>query len=182
MSKMREEDIIDIIKVPRDRIAVIIGPKGTVKRKVEKETGVKLTIDSKEGEIEIIRSIDAEDPVLGLRAKDIIKAMARGFAPPKAFKLIDPNIYLEIISLTELVSDKSLERVKSRIIGREGKVRKNVAKLTETEMVIYGKTVSIIGDAAGVNTAKAAVLKLIQGAPHSAVFKFLEIKKQIKLV
>ena len=84
-----------------------------------------------------------------MTALDIIKAIARGFNPQKAYKLWSPNVYLETIDLTEFLgpSSKSLERVRARIIGREGKVRNYMARLTSTDIVIYGKTVSILGEA-----------------------------------
>lgn len=167
----------DVINIPKERIAVIIGPKGNTRKKIEQETGTKLNIDSKTGMVEIVRPLDAEDVLKAIKAMEIVRAIARGFSPHKAFKLLQPNIYIEVIDLTEFVSDKSLERIRSRIIGRDGKSRQFISKLTGTEMVIYGKTVSIIGDEESVETAKGAILKLIKGATHSTVFNFLERRK-----
>lgn len=167
------EETIDYINIPKERIAVLLGKKGEVKRKIEKETGVKVDVDSKSGEVTVTR-FSEKDPILGIRALDIIKAIARGFSPQKAFKLLLPNIYIQIISLPDYVSGKKLETVRGRIIGREGKSRENISRLTSTDMVIYGKTVSIIGEEESVGLATKAVEKLIQGAPHNTVFRFLE--------
>ncbi|NYZ80040.1 RNA-processing protein [Candidatus Micrarchaeota archaeon] len=172
-----KDEFATIINIPRERIAVLIGPNGSVKKKLEKETGVKITVDSKTGEVEVVRPVDVEDQLTAIKSEDVIRAIARGFSPQKAFKLLLPEYYLEIIDLTEHVTDKSLERVRSRLIGREGKSRSFVSRMSSAEIVIYGKTVSIVGDAENVDLAKQAVMKIIHGLPHSAVFRFLERKR-----
>ena len=44
------------LKIPKERVAVLIGEKGATKRKIQKQTKTKLTITS-EGDI----TIDSED-------------------------------------------------------------------------------------------------------------------------
>lgn len=167
------DEITDLVLIPRERVGVLIGEKGTVRRRIEKLCGVKITIDSENGEVLITRKT-SEDIHLALKAQDIIKAIARGFSPQKAYKLANPNMYLELIDLTEYVTDKSLERVKARLIGKEGKARKYVSDLAKADISIYGKTVGIIGDAESVSLAKEAVVRLIEGKPHTAVFRYVE--------
>jgi ribosomal RNA assembly protein len=168
------EDVVDYINIPRERIAVLLGKKGVVKKRIEKECDVKIKVDSESGGVEIIRKTASKDPILSLAASEIVRAIARGFAPQKAFKLLLPDIYVEIIDLPELISNKNLPRVRGRIIGEEGKAREYISRLTGTDIVIYGKTVGIIGDEESVRIAKDAILKLIGGSPHPTVFRFVE--------
>jgi ribosomal RNA assembly protein len=172
------KEYIDYVLIPKERIAVLIGKAGTVKKDIEKRGKVSIVIDSESGEVSVMRKL-TKDPLPSMAALDIIKAIARGFNPQKAYKLWSPNIYFETIDLTEFLgpSSKSLDRVRARIIGREGKVRNYIARLTTTDIVIYGKTVSILGEAENVGLAKDAVFKIIDGLPHNAVFKFLESKR-----
>gem|GEM_PF-99986 len=170
------EETYDIINIPKDRVAVLIGKKGEIKKKIQKETSTKIEINS-DGEVIIKRKITTENPLKQLKARDIIKAIARGFSPEKAFLLLKQENYLEVINLSEYVSDKSLKRIRSRIIGKEGKSRKIISKLTKTEIVIYGKTVSIIGKIQNIQITKKSIMKIIEGAPHSAVFRYLERNK-----
>ncbi len=172
------DDVVDYINIPKERIAVLLGKKGVTKRRIQKECGVKITVDSESGEVQVVRKTDVEDPLLSLKAMEIVRAIARGFSPQKAFKLLLPNIYIEIIELPELVSDKHLPRVRGRIIGEGGKSREYISRLTSTDIVIYGKTVGIIGDEEAVNIAKEAIIKLIEGSPHPTVFRFVERHKQ----
>ncbi len=167
------DTVVEEVNVPKQRIAVIIGKEGEVKKKIEKECGVKLRIDSKTGLVLIERPVSGEEALKAVKARDVIKAIARGFSPQKAFKLLTPNYYLDIIDLMEFVSDKSLQRVRSRIIGREGKAKKFIMGKTKTDISVYGKTVALIGDAESIKTAKKAIMKLITGAKHSTVFNFL---------
>jgi len=110
-------------------------------------------------------------PEKSIRAIDIVKAIGYGFSPRKAFKLLEPKIYIEIIDISEHSKDsnKDINRVKSRIIGKKGKTRKTLEKLSKTHISIKGKKISIIGEIDKINLAKRGILKLIQGAPHSAV-------------
>ncbi len=172
------KEITDYILIPKERIAVLIGKAGSVRKGIEKRGKVSMVIDSESGEVAVTRKV-IKDPTNALMALDIIRAVARGFSPQKAYKLWSPNIYLETIDLTEFLgsSGKALERVRARLIGREGKVRNYIARLTSVDIVIYGKTVSILGEADNVGLAKEAMFKIIEGLPHNAVFKFLESRR-----
>jgi len=172
------KEITDYVLIPKERIAVLIGKQGKVKHDIAKKGKVAIDIDSESGEVAVTRKM-VKDPSNALMALDIIRAVARGFSPQKAYKLWSPNIYLQIIDLTEFLgsSGKSLDRVRARLIGREGKVRNYIARLTSVDIVIYGKTVSILGEADNVSLAKEAMFKIIEGLPHNAVFKFLESRR-----
>ena len=73
-----------LLRIPKDRVAVLIGKKGETKNKLEQETNCHLNIDSKEGEIEVTGK-DA----LGLyTSREIIQAIGRGFNPDFALLLL----------------------------------------------------------------------------------------------
>ena len=105
----------------------------------------------------------------------MIKAIARGFSPENAFKLLEEDVYLRIINLEELTNTKKqLERQKARVIGRKGKARRYLEKLTGTKISVYGKTVSIIGKMEDVELAAQAITKLVKGSPHGKVYQMIE--------
>jgi len=161
--------------IPEDRIGVLIGKEGEIKERIEQATGCKLKINSKTG---VVR-ITCEDPVNFLRVQDVIKAIAHGFNPDVAMKLLeDDMMVLDIIDLSAYVSDKHLERIKGRIIGKEGVMRRNIEDLLNVHVSIYGKTVAIIGDAESVAIAREAIMMLVEGAQHSTVMRFLERKRR----
>jgi len=164
-----------IIKVPKERIAVLIGKGGQTKKYIEIKTNTFLIINSKDGVVEIRSNDDAEGAISLWKASDVIKAIARGFSPKRAYKLLEDDIYIEIIDLEQFLSTrKSIKRIKGRIIGKSGKSRAMIEEMTNTYISIYGDTVSIIGEYFSFRIAKKAVMKLINGFSHSKVYKFLQ--------
>lgn len=160
------------LKIPKERIGALIGSKGKDKRKIEERTSTKISVDSKEGDIKV----SGDDPIGLFIAKDIIKAIGRGFNPDIAKLLTNDDYVLEVISINDYSGkSKSAElRIKGRIIGSKGKSRNVIEKITGSYISVYGKTVSILGEAENTQAARKAVESLLRGAKHSNVYKALE--------
>ena len=170
----------DYLKIPQNRVGALIGTNGDVKKSIEKLTGTILDIDSDDGTVYITPREDMEDPLGVWNANHIVKAVARGFNPEVAMKLIHDDIYLEIMKLPLYIgkSKKALARYKGRIIGKNGKTRELITELAEVDMAVYGKTVSLIGEMDNVLIAKEAVEMILNGSRHKSVYAFLENKKE----
>ena len=169
------------VKIPKDRIGALIGPSGRVKERIEKQLGIEIGVDSETGDVTLTLSSNAEDPSVLFRAKELVTAIGRGFAPERAFRLIqDDEALLEVIDLREIFGRavSELERVKGRIIGQEGKTRRTIEELTDAEVSIYGHTVSIIADVEEMDIAREAVKMLLQGRQHNSVYRFLHKKRR----
>ena len=164
------------IKIPLERVAVLVGPKGSVKELIEEKSTAAINIDSQSGDVEID---DPKDPLKGLRAKEVIQAAARGFSPEKALRLFDDDLLMfEIIDLSDIArSDKDMQRLKGRIIGKNGKTREVFESLTEAQISVYGKTICLIGYPEQNAVARAGIDMLLKGSTHGPVYKFLEKKK-----
>jgi len=169
------------VRIPKDRLGAFIGPDGRVKEHIEKQLGIEIRVDSETGDVTLTLSPTAEDPSVLFRAKEVVTAIGRGFAPDRAFKLIrDNEALLEVVNLREIFgkSPSELERVKGRIIGQHGKTRRTIEELTEAEVSVYGYTVSIIADAEEMEIAREAIEMLLQGRQHSSVYRFLQRKRR----
>ncbi len=164
------------IKIPLDRVAVLVGPKGSIKVLIEEKSTAPINIESSTGDVEIM---DAKDALKGLRAREVIHAIARGFSPEKALKLFDDdNLMFETIDLsTRAMTEKDMQRLKGRIIGRAGKTREAFEEITNVRISVYGKTISIIGYPEQNEVARAGIDMLLKGSTHGPVYKFLEKKK-----
>jgi ribosomal RNA assembly protein len=164
------------IKIPKERIAVLIGEKGATKRKLQKKIDVKITVSSEDGDV----LLESEDSLKVFVGTNVIRAIGRGFNPEVALKLVDENYTFEIVNIHDFSgkSKKQEERIKSRVIGTNGKARRSIEKMTETRISIYGKTVGIIGKLDDVYLAKRALEKLLQGVPHNNVYKWIDITKE----
>ena len=169
----------EYLKIPQDRIGVLIGTNGETKQKIEKTTHTWLDIDGEEGTVIVSPSEEMEDPLGVWKTNHIVKAIGRGFNPEIALKLNEDDIYLEIIKLTLYVgkSKKALARQKGRIIGKDGRTREIIISMAEVDMAIYGKTVAFIGELENVMVAKEAVEMILNGSQHKSVYGFLESKQ-----
>jgi ribosomal RNA assembly protein len=169
------------VKIPRDRIGALIGPEGEAKQRLEERLQVELQIDSQTGDVTINLEKDLQDPSLLFKAKDYVLAVGRGFSPDRANKLLqDEENMLTVIDLREIFgrSDSDIQRVKGRIIGKEGKTRKIIEELSEAVISVYGHTVSIIGGVEQAEIAREAVSMLIKGSQHATVYNYLQRKRQ----
>ncbi len=169
---MYEEEL----RIPKRRIAVLIGEKGATKRKLEKHTYTRIEVDSEEGNIRIF----GEDNFKIFITKNIVRAIGRGFNPVIAMKLVSENTYFENINIADFAgkSKKKLYRLRSRVIGTKGKSRMTIERITNTKISIYGKTVCIIGGEEDIRLARRAVEMLLQGSPHGNVYKYLQKQRQ----
>ncbi len=85
------------------------------------------------------------------------------------------DLMLETIDLSNIArEEKELERIKGRIIGNDGKTRGLFENLTNTNISVYGKTISLIGYPEQNAVARKGIHMLIKGAAHVPVYKFLE--------
>lgn len=163
------------VKVPADRVGVVIGDGGETMREIEDRAEVRLDIDSESGSVRIE---ETGDPVTALAAPDIVRAIGRGFTPDAALSLLDNDLRMfDLIDLADHTrNDNDLKRQKGRIIGENGRTRELMEQLSGAEVVIYGTTVGIIGQPEEVEVVRRAVGMLLDGAPHGAVYSFLERK------
>lgn len=88
------------VRIPKERVGVVIGPDGTTKKNIEEKLQVELEIDSDAGDVNITVSEKATDPSTLFRAKDVVTALGRGFSPEHAFRLVrDEDAVLELLDL-----------------------------------------------------------------------------------
>jgi ribosomal RNA assembly protein len=164
------------LKIPQERVAVLIGKNGEVKKSIESDTKTQIKIDSLEGDV-FIYGNDA----LGLyTSREVVRAIGRGFNPDIAKLLLKQDYVFEMIHLVEFTgkSKNTMLRLKGRVIGREGKSRKLIEELTESYVSVYGKSISIIGTSEAAAMAKRAVEALLGGSTHANVYKWLENKRR----
>ena len=163
------------LKIPQDRIGVLIGPSGRAKKRIENFFKVNIEIDSDSGSVEIIVNPDAHDVTVLFTVKNIVKAIGRGFSPKRAEILSQEDYDLNLIDLRDYVgnSKNALGRVKGRIIGKAGKSRSIIEELTECRISVYGYSVTIIGHVENLSVAREAILMLVKGSFHKTVWNFL---------
>lgn len=164
-----------IVRIPKERVGVLIGKNGETKKSIEDISHVTLEIDSEEGDV-IFNEADARDPLWALKVEDVIRAIGRGFSPENAFRLFGEENELFIFDIYEYVGKKEshVTRLKSRVIGRDGKTKRVIERLTGATLAIYGHTVAVIADFDSMDVTRKALDMLLSGSKHPTVYRFLE--------
>ena len=168
------------VRIPKERVGVLVGPDGKVKQSIEEKFMVTLEIESESGGVTIVLSEKASDPSLLFKAKDTVTAIGRGFSPEHAFRLLrNEDEIFDFIDLRLVFgrSESDIRRVKGRVIGANGKTRKLIEELTGASVVVYGHTIGFIGTFERVDVARNAVQMLIDGSQHHTVYKYLQRKR-----
>jgi ribosomal RNA assembly protein len=173
-----DTDMMQEVKIAGSRVGVLIGKAGATKKDLETKTHTTITVDSKEGLVKVEAAEENTIPLL--RAVEIINAITRGFSPERAFEMIeDEDLLLDVIDLSAMAEGpRQLDRLRGRIIGKDGRAREQIEDMTDVEISVFGKTVALIGYPEQLKTARAAIDMLIEGVPHENVFAFLDRKKK----
>ncbi len=175
--------VMKYLKIPMERVAVLIGHKGETKRELELRSHLRIDIDSESGEV-IIDDHEVEDPLMCIKIENVVKAIGRGFSPENAFLLFDDDSDFFIFDLHDYVGKKPshIRRLKSRVIGREGKTKHVLEGLTGSKISIYGHTIALISDISRMDILKKAVDMLLTGSKHATVYRFIETQmKELRL-
>ena len=165
------------VKIPDDRIGVLIGQGGETMREIEERAEVRLDIDSESGNVRIEK---VGDPVKGLKGPDIVKAVGRGFSPEVALGLLDDDMMIfEIVDIGAATRNRrDMRRQKGRLIGEDGRTRELMEELTGASITIYGSTLATIGGPKQVEAVREAAEMILDGAPHGTVYSVLEERRQ----
>jgi ribosomal RNA assembly protein len=172
------------IKVPAERIGVLIGRKGAVVERIKQECKVSIAIESDTGNVIIgydTKSLLEGDP---FKAIEIISAISRGFSPEKAFKLLREDVVFQLLDMRDYVgnSPSSIGRIKGRIIGEQGKSRRTIEELSGAYVSVYGHTVGFIGIFDAIKVAVEAIILLSKGSSHKNVYIMLQnYRRKLKM-
>ena len=155
---------------------MLIGKGGETRRMLEEASGATIEIDSKSGEVMADWGESEADPVIRMKMPDVIVAIGRGLAPKRAVQLIEDEVFLKMYDIRDWVGRQpnQTRRMRSRLIGRNGRIRTLIEEISNCEMAIYGSTVLVIGDEDGLALANPAIEGILRGSEHSTVLHGLE--------
>ncbi|WP_243669171.1 hypothetical protein [Vulcanisaeta sp. JCM 16161] len=104
--------------------------------------------------------------------------MSYGFDYNDAQNLRSDDYTLEIIDLRDYINNKDksnhISRIKARIIGEDGRAKRVLQELTDTNIVIGDKYIAILGLYENVKVAREAIEMLIRGRQHATVYRWIQ--------
>ncbi len=110
-------------------------------------------------------------------AKNIVTAFGRGFGADAALMLVNNDYYFSYIDLRQALGEaKRIQRIKSRIIGEDGRTKRYIEGVSGAKMSVYGHTVGFIGTIEGIQEAETAVGALIDGSTHKVAYSRMEAR------
>jgi ribosomal RNA assembly protein len=160
------------VRIPNDRVAVLIGSGGETKQHLEDVSDCDLYVDSQDGLVEI----KGDDSLDVYQMQDVVKAIGRGFNPDVAQLLLKQDYTFHLVTIPDITGtgQNKVDRAKGRVIGKDGKTRNHLQDITGTFISVYGKTVGIIGTVERVHIVTDAIESLVDGAPHGPVYRQVE--------
>jgi ribosomal RNA assembly protein len=115
------------------------------------------------------------EPYDEYNARNAIEAFANGFDFETCCKLLSEAYYFKRMDLRDVERNKDqLRRIKSRIIGEEGRTKAYIESVSEAHLMIYGNTISLIGSIESIGIASVAIEILVGGGTHKTAYAAME--------